>query len=58
MNELDFAETIIEEQEIAFEPVSNNHFVEVDEQNRIVKGWSDAFAQQTGRLSVQALAGG
>ena len=47
MNELDFAETIIEEQEIAFEPVSNNHFVEVDEQNRIVKGWSDAFAPAT-----------
>ena len=47
MNELDFADAIIEEAEIDFEPFYNQHFIEVDEQNRIVKGWSDAFAPAT-----------
>lgn len=47
MNELDFAETIIEEPEIDFKPFYNQHFIEVDEQNRIVKGWSGAFAPAT-----------
>lgn len=47
MNELDFAENIVEEPKIDFEPFYNQHFIEVDEQNRIVKGWSDAFAPTT-----------
>lgn len=47
MNELDFEKTTNEEPEIDFEPFYNQHFIEVDEQNRIVKGWSDAFAPAT-----------
>lgn len=47
MNELDFEETIVEEPEIEFEPVYNRHFIEVDENGNITKGWSDAFAPAT-----------
>ncbi len=44
MNELNFEETIIEEPEIAFEPIYNQHFIEVDENGNVIRGWSDAFA--------------
>lgn len=45
MNELDFEETAIEELEI--EALYNTYFIEIDEQSRIIKGWSDAFAPAT-----------
>lgn len=47
MNEVDFSETLFEEPEIDFEPFYNTHFIELDEQSRIIKGWSDAFAPAT-----------
>lgn len=47
MNELDFEETLVEEPEINFEPFYNQHFIEVDENGNIIKGWSDAFAPAT-----------
>lgn len=50
MNELDFAENIIEEieePEIAFEPFYNQHFIETDASGNIIRGWSDAFALAT-----------
>ena len=47
MNELDFAENIIEEPEIDFEPFYNQHFIETDASGNIIRGWSDAFAPAT-----------
>ena len=38
MNELDFAENIIEEPEIAFEPFYNQHFIETDASGNIIRG--------------------
>lgn len=47
MNQFDFEENISEEEEIEFKPVYNRHFIEVDENNNIVRGFSDAFVQPT-----------
>lgn len=47
MNQFDFEENISEEGEVEFQPVYNRHFIELDENNNIVRGFSDAFVQPT-----------
>ena len=56
MNELDFADAIIEEAEIDFEPFYNQHFIEVDEQKQnLLKAGLTLFApaQKTALLSTK-----
>lgn len=47
MNKLDFEKILVEEPEIDFELFYNTYFIEINEQNNIIKGWSSAFAPAT-----------